>query len=815
MVSDSPSYVGAPVRRREDDRLLRGRGRYLDDIELHGALHAAFLRSAHANARIVSIDVAAATAAPGVHLVLTGHDIGALNSPLPLLSPNSALSSPRTQLPLAVSRVRYVGEAVAMIVADDRYLAEDAAALVRVDYEPLGAVVDLVSAAGSADRVHDEVPGNLAGAIDDGIGDVEAAFANAPFVERLHLSLERTCASPIETRGVLAEWDPKAELLRVWDSTQAPVAIKHGLCRLLGLPQDQVEVVAPDVGGGFGAKIMLFYPEEVLVPFAARQLGLPVKWAEDRWEHFVAANQERGQIHDAEIAFDADGTILAVRTSFIHDTGAYIPYGIAVPANTATHVLGQYKVANYSVHGDILYTNKPPVSPYRGAGRPHAVFVMERLICAVGRRLGVEPHVIRARNLIPADEFPYDVGLHIDAPVRYDSGNYPAAFGKALDHLDPTSFRIEQREARNQGRFIGMGMGTYVESTGPGPYEGCAARLTDSGTFVFDVATASQGQGHSTSLAQIAADALGATFDQVVVRGGDSSRVEFGLGTFGSRSLLLAGNAVAQAALELRRQLADYAADLFECSAADLQFLNGGVQVIGSPENRISFAGLAALTNPYGYPVDRVAADDASVMDRLSLRAGQVIGVPPLFQARGFFGAGQQLYGSGVHAATIEVDLSTGDVRLIKYVLVHDCGVMVNPMIVEGQVLGGLVQGIGGALLERLAFDPNGQPLSANFMDFRLPTADVVPEVILDHVETPSPLNPLGVKGTGEAGVIPVSAVIAEAIEDALSPLGVRVDRMPLMPYEILRLVADAGRAANTAEAKSTRDAQTLDTPPA
>jgi CO/xanthine dehydrogenase Mo-binding subunit len=352
-------------------------------------------------------------------------------------------------------------------------------------------------------------------------------------------------------------------------------------------------------------------------------------------------------------------------------------------------------------------------------------------------------------------------------------------------------------------------MGTYVESTGPGPYEGCAARLTDSGTFVFDVATASQGQGHSTSFAQIAADALGATFDQVTVRGGDSSRVEFGLGTFGSRSLLLAGNAVAQAALDLRRQLADYAAELFECSAGDLQFLNGGVQVIGSPENRISFAGLAALTNPYGYPVDRVSGDDAKVVEKLSQRATNVVGVPPLFQARGFFGAGQQLYGSGVHAATVEVDPGTGDVRLMKYVLVHDCGVMVNPTIVEGQVLGGLVQGIGGALLERLVFDPNGQPLSANFMDFRLPTADVVPEVILDHVETPSPLNPLGVKGTGEAGVIPVSAVIAEAIEDALFPFGVRIERMPLMPYEVLGLI-EAG-PTNAAASQVTSSAQTLE----
>jgi carbon-monoxide dehydrogenase large subunit len=782
-------WVGRATPRKEDDRLLKGGGRYVDDIEPARTLHAAFVRSMAANARITAIDVEAASRAPGVRLVLTGTDIGDLNAPLPLLGGHPSLIAPKTQLPLAVDRVHYVGEAVVMVIADDRYLAEDAAALVRIDYDSLEAVVDLEQAATSATRVHDDVADNVAGVVRDRVGDPDAVFESAEHVERLHLSLERTGGMPMETRGVLADWDPREQVLHVWDSTQAPVAIKHGLCRLLKLSSEQVEVVAPDVGGGFGAKIMLFYPEEVLVPHAAMRLGRPVKWIEDRWEHFVSANQERGQTHEAEIAFDDDGKILAVRTTFVHDTGAYIPYGIAVPANTITHMLGQYRVEHYSAVATILYTNKPPVSPYRGAGRPHAVFVMERLICAVAQRLGLEPHEVRWRNLIPADAFPYDVGLTIDAPVRYDSGNYQEGMRKALIHLDPDGFRAEQASKRAEGKYLGMGMGCYIESSGPGPYEGCAARLTDAGTVVFDVATASQGQGHSTSFAQIAADAMGADIADVVVRGGDSGRVEFGIGTFGSRSLLLAGNAVATAAKALRDQLAAYVSELLECNPDDLVFADSRVSVAGTPSVSVSLAGIAALANAYGYPVVKPHDDDPQQFAALQVRAG-AISAPPVFHADGYFGVGQQVFGSGVHAAIVEVDPAIGSVEVLKYVLVHDCGVVVNPVIVEGQVLGGLIQGLGGALLERLPFDEQGQPQATSFMDFRMMTVESVPEIVLDHVETRSPLNPLGVKGTGEAGVIPVSAVIAEAVEDALSPFDITITHMPLMPHEITQLIA-------------------------
>jgi len=792
-------YSGTAVKRVEDDRLLRGGGRYTDDIDLPGQLGAALVRSVYANARIISIDTSAAKKALGVRLVLTGHDLGKLNDPLPLLGPNPALIAPRTQRPLATERVHYVGEAVALVVADNRYLAEDAAALVDVQYEPLIPVVDLDQAGTTEARVHDDVEGNLAGIVEDRIGDPAAAFSSASHVERLHLSLERSTASPIEGRAVLAAWDPVRRHLQVWDSTQAPVAIKHGLCKMLDLSQEQVDVVAPDVGGGFGTKIMLFYPEELLVPYAALKLGRPVKWTEDRWEHFVSANQERGQVHDAEVAFDDDGHILAVRTSFVHDTGAYIPYGIAVPANTLTHVLGQYRITNYEARGRILYTNKTPVSPYRGAGRPHAVFVMERLICEVARKLGLEPHEVRRRNLIQADEFPYETGLHIDAPVRYDSGDYVKGLEEAVKLLDPEAFRREQASAREVGRYLGMGMGTYVEATGPAPYESCRGKITEAGHAVFDLAIASQGQGHETSMAQIAADVLDIPLDQVVIRGGDSSRVEDGIGTFGSRSLLLGGNAVAAAALDLRRQLTEYAAQLFECDPSDIGLSAGWFQVAGSPGKRVSLSALASLANAFGYPGQRTRDDDPALLGQLQARADAHRSTPPIFESRGYFGAGQQLYGSGVHAATVEVDPATGYVKILKYVVVHDCGRMINPAIVEGQILGGLVQGIGGALLEKLEYDESGQPRSTSFMDFRLPTIDDLPEVAIAHVETPSPLNPLGVKGTGEAGIVPVSALLAEAIEDALAPFGVSVDRMPLLPHDVAALIRAAKTAKGTA----------------
>jgi CO/xanthine dehydrogenase Mo-binding subunit len=769
--------------RLEDDRLLRGDGRYLDDIHLSGSLHAHFVRSLHANARITAIEVEAARQLPGVHLVLTGHDLGELNGPLPLLAPHPDLRAPRTQRPLAVDRVRYVGEAIVMIVAADRYVAEDAADLVQIGYEPLPVVVEFADDGHDDRRVHDDIPDNVAAVVSQGRGDPDAVIRSAPHTLELTLDVERTCGSPLEGRGVLADWDPRRRKLTVFDSTQSPVAIRQGLSRLLDVPLDQLEVSAPDVGGGFGTKIMLFYPEEVLVPYAARRLARPVKWTEDRWEHFISANQERGQHHQAVVAFDDDGRILAVRTDFTHDTGAYIPYGIAVPAVTGTHLPGQYDIKHYRYTGRVLYTNKPPVSPYRGAGRPQGVFVMERLIAAVAERLGLEPWRVRRANLIASDAFPYDTGLQLHDGSRavYDSGSYREGFDRMLSHLDVEAFRARQRAARAEGRHLGLGMATYVEGTGVGPYEGCAATLNGSGRIVLEVSVPSQGQGHATAFAQIAADVLGCAVEQVQVSTPAGGPAAVGHGTFGSRAAVMTGNAVASACQTLRTRILQAASVLLECSPDDLETRDGNVFVRGDESSGISLAAIASGSNPIRYPGSEAAAP------WLAPDSGSP--APVSLTATEYFRNSQWVFGSGAHGVLVEVDTGTGRVTIDRYVVVHDCGRMINPLIVDGQVIGGLLQGIGGALLERLTFDDHGQPTTTSFLTFHLPTVDDLPPLVLDHVETPSPWNPLGIKGTGEAGIIPVAAAIAEAIEDALSPFGIRVTSMPLFPAQILAAI--------------------------
>ena len=446
--------IGARVARSEDPRFLRGHGCFVGDVHRAGALHGAVLRSPHARARLLKIDTARARRLPGVHLVLTAGDLGDLDRPGPLLIPHPALTHARTQRPLARDDVRFVGEPVAFVVADSRYLAEDAAALIDAEYEPLPAVVDPEAALGpDAPRVHADVPANRAAQFPQTAGDPDGAFRAAARILRERLVVERSCGSPIEGRGVVAEYERHAGLLRVWDSTQAPLPIKNGLARMFGLPEFRVEVIAPDTGGGFGTKIMLFYPEEILVPLAALRLGRPVQWIEDRQEHLLAANQERRQVHHVEVAVDADGRILALRDRFVHDTGAYTPYGIVVPCITATQLPGPYRLRHYEVAFEVAYTNRVPVSPYRGAGRPHGAFVMERMIGLIAHEFHLEPAEVRRRNFIQPDEFPWDVGLTFQdgSPTRYDSGNYPAGLDMALELIGAGDFRRRQAEARRRG----------------------------------------------------------------------------------------------------------------------------------------------------------------------------------------------------------------------------------------------------------------------------------------------------------------------------------------------------------------------------
>jgi carbon-monoxide dehydrogenase large subunit len=791
--------IGARVPRNEDPRLLRGRGCFVDDIEPPGVLHGAGLRSPHARARLRAIDTTRARALPGVHLVLTGAELGGLNQPSPLLIPHPSLTAPRTQRPLAVEEVRYVGELVAFVVAEDRYVAEDAVGLIDVEYELLPAVADLEAAAGAeSPLVHADVPGNRAARVVQRVGDPDAVFGRAGRVLRERLYIERSCGSPIEARGVVAEHDVRTGLLRVWSSTQAPLPIKNGLARIFGLPEFKVEVTAPDTGGGFGTKIMLFYPEEILVPYAAIQLGRPVKWTEDRLEHFVSASHERGQLHAVEVACDETGQILGLRDRFLHDAGAFTPYGIVIPLITSTQLPGPYRIRHYQVEFDVLYTNKVMTTPYRGAGRPHGAFVMERVIGLIARELGLEPADVRRRNLIQPDEFPWDVGLTFQdgGPTRYDSGNYPAGLEMALETIGAREFRARQGAARAEGRYMGLGVACYVEGTGIGPYEGAHVRVEPSGKVFVATGLTTQGQGHQTTFAQIAADALGCAPADVTVVTGETGRFNWGAGTFASRALVTSGNAVAVAAGKVRDKALRLAAELLEASPGDIELVEGAARVRGVPGRRLTLGALATVANPIRYAYGKEAAEAA--LRLVKPRQGAVLreDEEPGLEARGYYAPPQATFASGCHAAIVEVDVETGEVTFEKYVVQHDCGTIVNPTIVEGQIHGGVAQGIGGALYEKLAYDEHGQLLAGSFMDFLMPTAAEVPDITVVHLETPSPLNPLGVKGVGEAGAIPVPALVAEAVDDALAPFGVRVREMPLSPTRIRELIEQATAGA-------------------
>jgi len=784
--------IGAPIKRNEDPRLLRGLGSFVDDVEPPGCLHAAILRGPYGHARIRSIDASRAREMPGVHAVYTAADLGPLNQPAPLVVPHPSLTHGRTQRPLAVDKVVFIGEAVAMVVADSRYLAEDAIEQIDVDWEPLPAIVDFTQAAEPGrPLVHDDVPENVAARFTQVVGDPDSAFAQAAHIFRERLHVERSCGSPIEARGVVAVYDRRQGSLQVWDSTQAPLTIKNGLAAMLGLPELKVEVIAPDVGGGFGTKILMFFPEEVLVPWAAMQLGRPVKWTEDRREHFISASQERGQLHETEIAVDAEGRILGIRDSLIHDSGAYTPYGMVTPLITATQLPGPYKVPNYRSEITVVYTNTVSVTPYRGAGRPHACFVMERMIDRIARELDLEPNEVRRRNFVQPEDMPWDVGLPFQdgAPTRYDSGDYPAGLALAEQMIDLPAFRAQQAEARKAGRYLGIGFAAYVEGTGIGPYEGAHVRIDPSGNVFCATGVTSQGQGHETSFAQIVASELGCDPSDVTVVTGDTARFGWGAGTYASRALVTAGNAIQVASAKVREKVVSLAARLLEVNPDDVELVDGTARVAGAPDRALTLGALATAANPIRYAYDKSAAEAA--LRLVKPRAGAVLepGEEPGLEARGYFAPERATWASGQHAAIVEVDPATGDLEILRYVAVHDCGTLVNPVIVEGQMHGGIAQGIGGAFYERLIYDETGQLVNASFMDFLLPTAMEIPALEVGHLETPSPLNPLGVKGAGEAGSIPVPALFAEAIEDALQPLGVRIAEMPLSPTRLWELI--------------------------
>jgi CO/xanthine dehydrogenase Mo-binding subunit len=656
-----------------------------------------------------------------------------------------------------------------------------------VTYEPLPPVVG-VEAARRADRaVHDDVADNVAAHQKVEVGDVDAAMAAAPHRLTLDLDVERSASMPMEGRGVHARWDPADGSMRVHSSTQTSTSVRAAVAARLGLPAGKVECVAPMVGGGFGVKIVHPWPEEVLVPWAARRLGREVKWVEDRREHFVASAHERQQLQQVEVGFDDEGTLLALDVKIWHDNGAYTPYGVIVPIISSTQLLGPYKPGAYRCEWWSLYTNTVIVTPYRGAGRPQGCFAMERTMDAVADRLGIDRADVRERNFITPDEMPYDHGLTFQdgRPLIYDSGDFPASLEKLkkLVGWDETVAEVER--ARAEGRRVGVGLACYVEGTGVGPYEGAHVVVETSGKVKVATGLTTQGQGHFTAFAQVAADELGVRLEDVEVVTGDTRRFGYAVGTFASRAAVMSGNAVALAARKVREKALRIAGDALEADPGDLEIVDGQVRVKGTPGAAIPLATVAVLSNPLRY-----AFDEASKA-ATQFAVGDASGPPvpddeePGLEGTDYYSPIRSTFANGMHAAVVETDPETAEIRVLRYCVVHDCGPLINPLIVEGQVHGGVAQGVGGALYERMAYDENGQLLNASFMDFLMPYASEVPRIEIDHLETPSPLNPLGIKGAGEAGVIPSAAVFAAAIEDAE---GFPIRRMPISPSELFHL---------------------------
>ncbi len=776
----STRHFGQPVKRNEDPRLLTGRALFTDDVQIAGMLHVAFLRSDLAHARIRNVDLGGAHERPGVIAVYTAADLGDFWQPGPLLVPPPPVEKlefhQRTQVPLAKEKVRHAGEAVVMVVGESRYVAEDALDDIYVDYEPLDAAVDLEAAlAADAPLVHEDLKSNVSAAVVQTKGSWAQAEAEADTVICRRLHYDRGTAAAMENRGIVASWEEKSQQLTIWDTTQAPIAIRNGLAAMLGLSEHQVRVIAPFIGGGFGPKIMMFYPEEVLLAWAALQLGRPLKWIEDREENFYATTQERGQVHDAAIALKRDGTILGVKDLFLHDAGAYAPYGLTLPISSQCTLLGPYVVPHYHSEFTSVFTNKPIVTPYRGAGRQHGVFVMERLLDAAAHELSLDPVEIRRRNFIRPDQFPYsnEIIFQDFAPLVYDSGDYEPALDRALELIGYEEFiREEQPRRETAGERVGIAVVNYIEGTGIGPYEGARVTVAASGKVSVATGVGTQGQGHFTSFAQIVADQVGAAIQDIHVVTGDTDQFYWGAGTFASRGAVVAGNAMHAAAAKVREKILKLAGQKLEAAEEDLELIDGHVRVKGVPETSISLGELAVEANP--------------------MRGAVKPGTEPGLEATEYFGPERGATASGVHAMILKVDPETFLLEIEKYVVVHDCGTVINPLILDGQIQGGVAQGIGNAFYEQLHFDENGALRNASLMDYLLPTATDVPNIVSDHVETPSPLNPLGVKGAGEAGAIPVGALFAQALDNAFRDIGLEVREIPVSPNRLFELVSEA-----------------------
>ncbi|MDH3315924.1 MAG: xanthine dehydrogenase family protein molybdopterin-binding subunit [Gammaproteobacteria bacterium] len=791
-VALSTQLFGTRLPRTEDLALITGQGRYVDDIKLPGMLQAAFLRSPHAHARISSIDTTAAAQLEGVHAVLTLDDLGPEHADRPMLQayPNPRIKQNILPHLLARDEVALVGQTVALVVADNRYIAEDALALIEVDYQPLPAVVDCRKALDSAaPKAHSSAPNNLAASFSNTFGDTEAAFKHADEVYEIDFLQHRGGCHATECRGVIAQYSPHQDGLTLWSSTQCPYLIRRMLARQLDLPESRVRVIAPNVGGGFGPKAG-FYVEEVVTAIAAIKLGRPVKWIEDRREHFTATNTQRDQHWHLDVAADNKGHILGVRGRAILDSGAFLSYGLLLPFTTLAPLPGPYAVEAVDVQFDVVFTNTTPNSPVRGAGRPNAAYAMERCIEAVARGLQLDPAEVRRINLIKQEQFPYATGqIHPNGrPIVYDSGDYIGTLDKAMALGDYAGFKKRQVAARQQDRYLGIGIGACVEDTGVGPYEGCTVRVDPSGEVLVESGAADQGQGHRTIIAQIVADGLGVPFERVHVTIGDTGKFPQGVGTIGSRVGVNVGTAANDAAASVRKKALEFAAKALEVNAAELEIEAGIVRVTHVPEMSIALGEVALRLTP--------------------MTGGAVPeGFTPGLEATSYAASKGPPHANGVNIAEVEVDIDTGKVKILRYSVAHDCGTMINPMIVDGQLIGGVVHGIGNALFEQMIYDEAGQPQTTTYADYLLPLATEMPRIDIVHQETPSPLNPLGLKGAGEGGTIPAAAAVVAAIENALESFGVVIGYYPVTPQRLVELIT-AGAGERCVEAMST-------TPPA
>lgn len=797
----SNKYVGQRVKRTEDPRLIKGLAHYVDDIGLPGTLHVAFVRSVYAHARITGIDASAALATPGVVAVYTGADVNDKIGPVPCAGALPDLKVPDHRV-LAKDKVYFMGHPIAAVVSTDRYVARDAADLVMVDYDELPVVTDVEEAAKGGTIIHDGYPDNIAYRLTSGEGDIDAAFSAADRSVKQRILHRRLAPIAMEPRGVLARYYPGEQELTLWSSTQIPHLMRTQVALMIGIPENKLRVITPEVGGGFGSKLNV-YAEEALLGWISMQLGKPVKWIESRRENIQATIHGRGQVGEIEIAFKNDGTITGLRYSVFADLGAYHQLLTpAIPTLTGLMLSGAYKVPAIQMNITACFTNKMATDAYRGAGRPEATYVVERALDLVAADLGVDPAEVRRKNFPAPSEFPFHTATGLD----YDSGDYEAALNKAQQIAGYAKLREDQKKARDEGRLIGIGISTYVEICALGPsqampaggWESATVRIEPTGTVTVLTGASPHGQGQETSFAQIAADELGVSIDDVTVIHGDTGIVQYGIGTFGSRATAVGGTAVFIALQKLKEKADKIAAHMLKADASRVSF-EGGKYSLQQAAAAAATTGVSDPVVPVGeapagaLPEPQTEGRSSVTIQEIALAAHIAKDLPPDTEpglsATYFFEPKNFTFPFGTHIAVVEIDRETGDIEFLRYVAVDDCGKVINPLLVDGQLHGGIVQSIGQALYEEVVYNEDGQLITGTLMDYAIPRASNVPNFELDRTETPSPVNPLGVKGVGEAGTIGATPAIVGAVVDALAPFGVKHLDMPIKPENVWRII--------------------------